>query len=250
MQTHELLFELSHPVRYEITKLLAESPHRLTKIGEHVDANNPEVSRHLDRLKNADIVAKNADGYYSTTSFGKLIISMLPGLSFLADHPGFFLEHDLSLLPVAFINRLGELSNSTFTEGTINNFGISTRMVHEAKERVYLVTKEIPSDTTSFHTRVFEGVDMKVIRYEGTAASCDDEECQDREFRERLRFLQVLPAIMVLTEKEGAIMFPNQKGAFDFAAGFNSIDPEFRNWCEDLFEYLWKMGSTIDEYVD
>lgn len=250
METHQLLFELSHPVRYEITKLLAASPLRLTKIGDHVDANNPEVSRHLDRLKNANIVAKNADGYYSTTSFGQLVISMLPGLSFLADHPDYFLDHDLSLLPVSFINRLGELSNCTYTEGTINNFGISTKMVHEAEERIYLVTKEIPRDTTSFHSRGLEGINMKVIRHDDTAVSCDDDECRDQEFRDRLRVLQELPAIMVITEKEAALMFPNQKGAFDFAAGFNSTDPAFRSWCEDLFEHLWKAGSTLDELED
>ena len=250
MQTHQLLFELSHPVRYEIMHTLAVKPQRLTKIGEQVDANNPEVSRHLDRLKNADIVAKNADGYYSITSFGQLVISMLPGLSFLSDHPGYFLDHDLSQLPVPFIHRLGELSTCTFTEGTINNLGISKSLVQEAEEHIYLVTKEIPRDTTSYHTRGFEGIDLKVIRHDDATINCDTDDCRDREFRDRLRVVQELPAIMVITDKAAALMFPNHKGAFDFSAGFNSTDPVFMTWCSDLFHHLWEMGSTLDEMVD
>jgi len=250
MQTHELLFELSHPVRFQILRLLSESPLRLTKIGEQVDANNPEVSRHLDRLKKSELVGKDPDGYYSTTSFGKTIMSMLPGVSFVASHPRYFLDHDLSRLPESFVNRLGELMICSFTEGTINNIGISTKMVQEAEERIFLVTREIPRDSNTFHERGMNGLDLRVVRHEDTVVDCDTEGCHDQEMRDHLRIVKELPAILVLTEKEAAVMFPNHKGAFDFAAGFNSTDPTFIGWCEDLCEYLWKTGSTLDEIQD
>ena len=248
METHELLFELSHPIRYEIMKIITEQPHRLTKIGEKVDANNPEVSRHLDRLKNADLVSKNADGYYSTTSFGHLIFSLIPGFSFISDHPGYFLDHELSLLPTQFISRLGELSNCTYTEGAINNFSISTKLVQQAEERISLVTREIPQDTTSFHSRGFEGIQLRVIRHSDSVSDADYDECRDKDFSDRLRFVHELPAIMVLTDKAAAVMFPNHKGNFDFAAGFNSSDPSFMRWCEDLFKYLWAEGTFLHEH--
>lgn len=245
MRTHELLFELSHPVRYEITKRLSEQPLRLTRIGESVDANNPEVSRHLDRLKKARLVAKDPDGYYSMTPFGRLIQSMLPGLSFISDHPDYFMEHDLSLLPPQFICRLGELSNCSLTEGTINNLGISTKLVQDATERSDLITMEIPHDTTAYHERFDDGVEWRLIVHEDSLPQCGLGECTDPEIQKRIRFHSRLPVIMILTENEGAVMFPNHKGAFDFAAGFNSSDPVFLDWCEDLFEYLWEKGKRI-----
>jgi len=64
METHQLLFKLSHSVRFEIIHTVDEKPERLTMIGEQADKNNPEVSRHLDRLKKSNLVDKDKDGYY------------------------------------------------------------------------------------------------------------------------------------------------------------------------------------------
>jgi len=243
MQTQQLLFELSHPVRFAIMQTIAEKPQRMTKIGEQVDANNPEVSRHLDRLRKSRLVGKDPDGFYSTTSFGRIIMSMLPGISFAAGYPDYFLEHDLSLLPPEFMARLGELSSCEYSEGTLKNLGISKKLASEAEEYAYLVAREIPDEPGNFHSKCQEGMRMRAVVHEDSVFPETRPDCPTVEGGNRLRVVPELPVIMVLTEKSAALMFPTHKGTFDFTAGFSSTDESFRKWCGDLFEYLWEKGD-------
>ncbi len=244
MKTNELLFELSHTVRYEIMKALAQTPHKLTKLGELVGANNPEVSRHLDRLKKAQLVSKDPEGFYSTTPYGSIILSFLPGLSFVASYPDYFLDHDLSKLPPQFLARLGELSNCNFGEGTIGNLDVSRKITSEARERLYMISREVPSDTEVFHSKISDGVELRVLIHESALPSGPEASQRQAAAPHVLRITSSVPVIMVITESTAALMFPNRKGMFDFSAGFSSTDPAFRGWCEDLYHYLWEKGRT------
>jgi predicted transcriptional regulator len=58
------------------------------------------------------------------------------------------------------------------------------------------------------------------------------------------RGLPDLPAIVVLTEKEGGICFRQVGGRVDYA-GFFGKDPIFHNWVRDLFLYYWDKGKRI-----
>jgi hypothetical protein len=57
-----------------------------------------------------------------------------------------------------------------------------------------------------------------------------------------IRGLSELPAIVVLTEKEGAVCFRQVGGRVDYA-GFFGKDPAFLNWVKDLFQYYWNTGK-------
>jgi len=247
METNELLFELSHSVRYEIMKTLTQGPLKLTKLGELVGANNPEVSRHLDRLGRARLAEKRVDGTYSVTSFGRVVMTMLPGLSFTASYPDYFCDHDLSGLPLQFLCRLGELSNCHYGEGTISNLDISRRISMEAKERLSLISMEIPADTGAYHSRLSEGMELRALVHERALDSGPGGARCRESAPHVMRVTSAVPVIMLLTESTAALMFPNHKGAFDFSAGFSSSDPPFMNWCQDLFEHLWGQGRPLSE---
>ena len=244
MKTNELLFELSHSVRYEIMQALVKEQHKLTKLGELVGANNPEVSRHLDRLKKAQLVSKDSEGFYSATPFGQIILSFLPGLSFVSRHPEYFMDHDLSKLPPQFLARIGELSNCDYGEGTIRNLDVSRRITMEAKERLFMISMEVPADTSAYHSKVSEGVELRVLIHEKALPSGPEVDQRRAAAPHVLRITPTVPIIMVITENAAALMFPNHKGMFDFSAGFASTDPAFRRWCEDLYQYLWDLGRS------
>ncbi len=255
METHELLFELSHPVRFEITKLLSERPLRLTKIGEHVDANNPEVSRHLDRLKNADLVDKNKDGYYHTTAFGELLISMIPGISFIARHPKFFLEHDLSLLPIQFRCRLGELETCEVVEGFTINFYRLDEMSKKSERRIYTVSKESVTEMSEESMEEFKNVLVEdfFLRFMFPENQLEDvnlmkfvDNSSDPE-----RFFRVVPEaplFLTICDDEAMISFLGENGKTDFSVSFYSKEPSVLRWCEDLLNYLWEIGKPPSDY--
>ena len=59
-----------------------------------------------------------------------------------------------------------------------------------------------------------------------------------------MKGLSDLPAIVVLTEKEGAIYFRQVGGRVDYA-GFYGKHPTFLNWVKDLFQYYWDRGKRV-----
>lgn len=255
MQTHELLFELSHPIRYEILKLLVDSPLRLTKIGERVDANNPEVSRHLERLKNAKIVEKNSDGSYSATTFGEIIFGLMPAISFIAANPDFFMEHDLSHLPPGFLCRLGELKSCEMVEGTTINFYRLDSMSNNARKRIYTVSKESVTEMSEESMEEFKKVlaEDYFLRFMFPVSQLEDENLMlfvDRsDDPERyFRVVPEAPLFCTICDDEAMIAFLGKNGKTDFSVSFYSKDPKVIQWCEDLLNYLYEKGKPVSEY--
>ncbi len=58
-----------------------------------------------------------------------------------------------------------------------------------------------------------------------------------------IRGLLDLPAIVVLTEKEGAVCFRQVGGRMDYA-GFFGEHPTFLSCVKDLFQYYWEKGKA------
>lgn len=243
MQAHELLFELSNPVRYEIIKFLAEEPARLTRIGEYLHVNNPEVSRHLDRLKNAKLVEKAPEGRYHLSPLGEVVLSIVPTVTLVAHNDSYFNDHDLSSLPLSFLTRLGELSIHDLHEGVLRNIQNSGDVIKGAQKHLSIITKEVGTEAHCFiREGMSEGVNVRVLIDDGfETPSC----CLEPEFQNTIRFIPRNPVALILSEQHAVLMFPNRNGKFDFTAGYTSEDPTFLKWCTDLFTELWEKGEHL-----
>ena len=127
-----LLFELSSDERMRMLMDLCVDKARLSHIAQKQDITIAEASRHLQRLSEAELVSKNADGLYLPTSYGKLVLSLLSGLNFVTENKAYFLEHNLSVLPIEFVDRIGELGISSFRGDTISNLAYEENMFVQA----------------------------------------------------------------------------------------------------------------------
>ncbi len=256
MKTNELLFELSHSVRYGIMNTLAQEPLKLTKLGELVGANNPEVSRHLDRLRKASLVEKDRDGFYYTTPFGNCVMSVLPYLSFITSHPKYFMEHDLSGLPPGFMSRLGELKPCEIVEGTTVNILKMERLSRASKERFFvvsneLITKPTEQDFADLNQALEEGFDFRIILPEDQLKDKNLMLIADLCGSKRDQHFRVLPQVPMLcniVDNEVMLAFLDNRGKVDFSVSFCSTDPGVLRWCEDLMNYLWDHSKPISEF--
>jgi len=88
----------------------------LSQLTAKLSATPQETSKHLMRLRNAKLIEKDSDGFFGLTAFGKIILNLVPSIKFLTQNREYFLSHDISSLPLEFIERLGELQ-----EGHIHN---------------------------------------------------------------------------------------------------------------------------------
>jgi len=250
METHQLMFELSHPIRYEIMKCLEEQPLRLTKIGEQVDANNPEVSRHLDRLKNADLVGKGSDGRYFLTDIGVILLILLPSFSFVAHHPEFIKKNDLTRIPPCFISRLGELVNGEQEVGLLNAVHHSFKIIRESEERLFIITNETNADyQKEIFGKIKAGIHIRTIIDTSFKFPTPRISIPEEITKRILRVYDQIPVVMIGNEKEAGVSFPIGEGKFNFFPRY-STDPAFIQWCNDLFEYLWIRGDFLYDHPE
>jgi predicted transcriptional regulator len=68
------------------------------------------------RLRNAKLIEKDSDGFFTLATLGKIIVNLLPSIRFLTQNRDYFLSHDISSLPLDFIERLGELQEGQYAE--------------------------------------------------------------------------------------------------------------------------------------
>jgi predicted transcriptional regulator len=60
------------------------------------------------------------------------------------------------------------------------------------------------------------------------------------------RLIESVPISIYISHKEAGIIFPNLKEEVDMNTLHQSEDPDFRNWCEDVFEYYWSQGGRLN----
>ena len=73
-----LLFELANVDRLTILTEIDTEPLKLSQVARKLSATVQETSRHLERLSKAKLIEKDSTSSYRITSFGKLILSLLP----------------------------------------------------------------------------------------------------------------------------------------------------------------------------
>lgn len=234
----ELLFSLASDDRLALLAELNSRRQRLTPLSRVIKATVQECSRHLERLNESGLVAKDSDGFYATTSLGRSVLRMFPGVKFLLTNREYFLSHDPGYLPDQFIERLGELSAGNYTDHVSQTLELIKTIISEAREYVWLVADQPPIVSRvaggSFSSRdipvkfIFEVADKRVVT-DVRAALTHAELAQMKGVR----------VAMAVNEKMAGICLPDLKGRADFSAGFSGTDSRLTTWCRDLFQHYW-----------
>jgi predicted transcriptional regulator len=61
------------------------------------------------------------------------------------------------------------------------------------------------------------------------------------------RMLADVKVMAIFNEKQGCVMFPNQKGEPDLNVMFYGESEEFLEWCNDFFNHQWESADAFDE---
>lgn len=114
-QLAELLFILASIDRLTLLSEIAMEKRRLSQLAIKISATPQETSKHLARLRDSKLIEKDSGGFFSLTGFGKIIVNLVPSFRFLAQNREYFLSHDISSIPLEFIERLGVLQEGEHT---------------------------------------------------------------------------------------------------------------------------------------
>jgi predicted transcriptional regulator len=251
----DLLFEVSNEDRLSLLKELQGREMNVTAIARAIEVTTQEVSRHLSRLTEVGLTEKDPEGPYRLTPYGVLTLSQIQGLEFTSTHKNYFRNHLVDGLPLRFLLRLGELSDSDYTEDVMVAVHNIEKILKEAEE--YLIDLNVPYIASAFpHIRdAFErGVTGRFLRGESLELPeemiDEREEAFDDEFNLKIRnsglyeerVLEV-PLVIYMSEKELALLsFPKRDGKFDFY-GYTSTDEDALRWCRDIFQHYWEKGT-------
>jgi predicted transcriptional regulator len=251
----ELLFILASIDRLTLLSEIAIENRRLSQLTTALSATPQETSKHLTRLRDAKLIEKDSDGFFSLTAFGRIIVNLLPSIRFVTENREYFLSHDIFSLPLEFIGRLGELQEGQYGEKVGAILVHLQQVVQDAEDYIWMmadhplggqeyVTKSGKLENTSSVTwRVIIPADSSIDwtelrRTVGT-----------RKGRIEYHLIEDpndIKAGVALNEKIAGLTFPNTIGKLDFNSGFRSNNPIFRKWCQDLFEHHWsKPGKSV-----
>ena len=250
-----LFFELSHVDRLGILNILKEEPMKLTNISEKMDCSTQEAYRHLSRLLDSGLASKTPGGDYIITSFGRQLMRLVPGFSFLNDNRKYFNSRDLSVIPEEFLLRIGELNSSILVDDVMVTLFDVEVMVKEAEEYIYIIIDQMimnlyePLIDATDRGTVFKEIRPRGWKLPDDIAARIDEKILKKAFEKVRkgeviqRELEKVPVVLAFSEKSVACLsFLDVDGEMDYL-GFKSDDIKAHKWCRELFEYYWERAE-------
>jgi predicted transcriptional regulator len=241
--TSKLLQVLSHPIKLEILRTITTQPEPVETIAQKVDISAEETKVHLDSLHSAGLVDKEPNGTLRSSPFGQLVLSLLIDFDFVAAHSEDFRDLDLSLIPISFVERLGELKESERLEGTVNNLQHAERMFGQAEKSISVIANEVMLDAVPVvREKISQGADFRFIIDQTFKPPSDFKATMPQLWRQ----IWKIPAATVVTDKEAMIFFLGRDLKVNYSVTFMSKEPTFMKWCEDLVDHLWNQGQKIE----
>jgi predicted transcriptional regulator len=246
---YDMLFEMSNDIRHNILLLLLEKPERMTQIAKVLELTSPEVSRHLTRLTETKLIEKDAENYYSVTSFGEYLLNSLIDLEFITRHRDYFLRHSAVNIPIRFQKRMSEISGYRLVDNFMEFLMFITEKIKASREFVWLYIDQYPLLAMDpMRTSVSQGVRYKIIE---TGEKSDADKIFDMKHlvakggdipMVEVKKHQNRDIYLFISDKGSAISFPAKEG-FDYT-GFTS--DEANDWVKDIFTYYWSPASPAN----
>jgi len=240
----KLFFELASESRLGILRELRTENLKMQEIARRLDVTATEAFRQLERLSSALLVQRQPDGAFALAEYGRLVLQLSSSLEFVSKHKDYFSTHDVTRLPFQFVNRLGELSQAKLVVDTVESLNVGERAFIEAEEYGWAIAEgTIPERMGPImDERIRKGVKLRFLLPETRLPTSATPLPPVKNLE--MRGLSDLPAIVLITEKEGAVYFRQVGGRVDYAGVFGK-HPTFLNWVKDLFQYYWERGKRI-----
>ena len=237
-----LFFELASESRLGILHELQTKNLRMQELARKLDLTDTEAFRQLQRLNEALLIQKQPDGTYVITQYGKLVMQFSHAYDFAFKFRQCLLTRDIWRLPEPFINRLGELCNTTLSVDTIEMVNNAELLITGAEKYLWIIGDR-PMNIVS--AKVTEQVQKGQL----SLRFLFDE--RSKQYYANIpevkgvfekRVIPFIPAILLITEKYAGVNLLSIDGRADNAI-FYGKDPTFLRWANDLFLYYWEQGK-------
>jgi len=236
----KLFFELASESRLSILQKLQDRELRMQEVARKLGLGDTETSRQLQRLGEAMLIQKQPNGAYAITQNGKLLLEFSHSFEFVVKFKEGLLSRDLWRLPYQFINRLGELSEANLITDVSEMVNSFEKIILEAEKFLFFIgRKPIGSLSVKAGKPVEKGVPLKLL-FDEENKNYYRNYVENKYFE--MRVIPAVPAIVVISEKCGAINLLSLDNRQDVRV-FYGQDPKILKWTSDLFQYYWDQGK-------
>jgi len=238
----KLFFELASESRLNILRELRRENLKMQEIARRLDVTATEAFRQLQRLSEALLVQKQPEGTFAITQYGTLVLQLSSSMDFVFKHKNYFSTHDVWRLPYQFVNRIGELSQTSLIMDAIESINKGERMFMEAEQYAWgMAEGRVPEPMGPImNEKIRKGLRARFLFPESFLPPHAIPPAKLPNLENRT--LSDVPATIALTEKGAVICFYLVGGRTDYA-GFYGSDSTFLNWVKDLFLYYWEKGK-------
>ena len=252
-ETADYVLDLASSQRLSILFKLLEKNSTPTELAKKLDSTKQEVHRNFTRLMESGLIKKDSDGKYSLTTFGEVVCTQVPTLVFLSQNRKYFEGHSFGEIPHKFKMRCGQLASGTHIKGFSKVMEKWKSIYKNSEEYVYEILSEVPLDLIEpLVKRIKKGVKFNYIFSESAVVPEGRKSLLKKLGFDKLiesglverKMADDVQTVLVLSEKEACVLFPDQNGDSDISEMFYSNDPIFHEWCLDYFRYCW-YGSDV-----
>ncbi|NVM36025.1 MAG: ArsR family transcriptional regulator [Candidatus Lokiarchaeota archaeon] len=253
MRINDFFFEFSNEGRFEVFKSLYKGKKRHSQIEKELDIRGSEISRHLKRLIEKNLVKKTLDNKYSITNIGKMFLGILDIFELSLKYENYFNSHNINDFPLYFILKLGNLKSMRLNSGTMQNIELWSDLIKNSKKYILAISDQFQDSILPLVERKINdmSINIRALVDKNVLKSKGYEKLQDRHafyqkinISENIRVLKQIDFSLLVTDK-GGIFFLSKEGKVDYSECLFDDNELFIQWLRELFEWYWKEGTNI-----
>ncbi|MFW9818397.1 MAG: transcriptional regulator FilR1 domain-containing protein [Candidatus Thorarchaeota archaeon] len=254
MRINDLFFECSNEGRFEVFKSLYKEKKRHSELEKDLDIRGSEISRHLKRLIEKNLVKKSMGNKYAITNIGKLFLFILELFEVSLKYELFFNTHNIDIFPLNLILQLGNLKSIKISCGTMQNIELWSEMIKNSEKFIFAISDQFQDSILPAVERKINNssIDIRALVDKNVLRSKGYEKLHDRHafyqkinISQNIRILKQIEIVLLVTDK-GAILFLGKEGKIDYSECLIDENEIFIKWSKELFEWYWKKGFNIE----
>jgi len=248
----EGFLELASEQRLLILSNLNAKPYRVSILAKKLDVTAQEVHRNLDRLSKSGFVVKGNDEHFHITTIGKILFSQMSLIIFVSKNKVFFRGHDINIMPLKYVKRLGVLEDCEHIKGVTKVLDKWKSIYKNSKKYIDDVISESPP---GMDEQIVGSIKKGVVYNHVISQNLAEPQNRIEKLKKlgyydlikqgkiKRRTADTIGVVLLINEKESAVIFPTNDGEPDLRHMFYGKDLAFHEWCVDYFEYFWKKAK-------
>jgi len=162
LRINDFFFEFSNEGRFEVFKTLYKGKKRHSQLEKELDIRGSEISRHLKRLMEKNLVKKTLDNKYTITNIGKMFLGILDIFEISLKYENYFNSHNINDFPLSFILQLGNLKTMRMNSGTMQNIELWSELIKNSKKFILAISDQFQDSILPLVERKINGLSIKI----------------------------------------------------------------------------------------